>query len=152
MNKVSWPFLIMLLLTVLECNGRDLNRFESGQLQKATQRLEANEVEAALALMQPLLEQPHPHPVVFQYACRSLTDTGAETAAQHCWERGYKLYVDNISIAISLANIQLQTAQYQAAINTLTALELTDDNALLLSQKRYMQGYAHYQLMQYQAA
>ncbi|ABZ78155.1 hypothetical protein Shal_3614 [Shewanella halifaxensis HAW-EB4] len=132
--------------------GRDLNRYESGLLNKASPLLEDNDFNAALKLILPLLEQPAPHQIVFQYVCRTLADSGAEAKALNCWERGYELYPQQSNIAVNLAHGQLQAEQYEAAIATLAPLKLSTLDEPILAQVRYMQGYAHYQLTQYQAA
>jgi tetratricopeptide (TPR) repeat protein len=149
MKPIFLPIVVVMLLNASVCQARELNRFESGQLNKASQLLERNQLEDALAMMQPLLEQESPHAVVFQYACRSLVDNGDAKAALTCWQRGYELYPLEVNIAINLANTQLQTQAYQAAISTLSPLKLSGKQQLLRSQVRYMQGYAHYQLAQY---
>ncbi|MBL4912758.1 tetratricopeptide repeat protein [Shewanella schlegeliana] len=133
-------------------HGRELNRYESGLLNKASPLLEANDFDAALKLMLPLLEQAAPHHVVFQYVCKTLADTGAEAKALNCWERGYQLYPNQGQIVVNLAQAQLQTERYEAAISTLSNLELSTLEKPIEAQVRYMRGYAYYQLAQYQAA
>ncbi|WOT04591.1 tetratricopeptide repeat protein [Shewanella youngdeokensis] len=166
MVKVCWSLVLLLLMFAPVSHARDLTRYESGKLSKASELLEQNDIAAAMVVMQPLLELESPHPVVFQYACRNLGDNGAEREAEQCWARGYKLYPNDINIAINLANANLQAEAYQAAIDVLTALDMAslaqksakqasasiEQQRTLLSQVRYMQGYAHYQLTQYQAA
>jgi len=148
MSKLLWPIVVAVFLTASAGHARELNLAESGQLNKASQLLERNQLEDALAVMQPLIEKQMPHPVVFQYVCRTLGDSGDVKAALACWKRGYKLYPDETNIAINLANMQLKDQAYGAAIATLKLLKLTQDQPMM-SQVRYMQGYAHYQLEQY---
>lgn len=135
-----------------DSHGRALNRYESNLLNKASPLLEKSDFGAALKLMLPLLEQAAPHQVVFQYVCKTLSDTGAEAKALSCWERGYQLYPNQSQIAINLAQAQLQVERYDAAIATLSRLELSTLDKPIEAQVRYMQGYAHYQLAQYRAA
>ncbi|ABV88833.1 tetratricopeptide repeat protein [Shewanella pealeana] len=159
MNYLKLSALMLLLVSSLSHGqdvntsvGRDLNRYESGVLSKATALLERNELDVALKLMIPLLEQSKPHQVVFQYVCKTLGDTGADTKALSCWLRGYQLYPQQSQIAINLGHSQLQLEQYKAAIATLTRLKLSMLDEPIAAQIRYMRGYAHYQLGQYQAA
>ncbi|EDQ00261.1 tetratricopeptide repeat protein [Shewanella benthica] len=152
MNKLILSILLALFLTSPSSYGQDLSRFESGQLNKARLLLENNHLDAALEVLSPLLEHQMPHPLVFQYGCRTLIDTGSQSEALSCWARGYKLYPQDTNLAINLANAQLQAEHYQAAINTLEPLDLSDNDRSFQSQAHYMQGYAYYQLSQYQAA
>ncbi len=131
--------------------GRSLNRFESNLLNKASVLLESRDYDAALAMMKPLLEQETPHPTVFQYACKTIADTGSEAESLGCWQRGYKLYSNNDNIAINLAHAELQLEQFEAAITSLTGVNLANVDQPIAAQVCYMRGYAHYQLAQYQA-
>lgn len=163
MNNLSQITVLLLLLSSLasflchgqESNsrlGRELNRYESSLLNKASPLLEKNDFEAALKLMLPLLEQSNPHQIVFQYVCKTLNDTGAEAKALSCWEQGYQRHPKQSHIAINFAQGLLQAEQYRAAIATLSPLEQAQLDGPIWTQILYMQGYAHYQLGQYQAA
>ncbi|WP_119977716.1 tetratricopeptide repeat protein [Shewanella algidipiscicola] len=131
--------------------GHSLNRFESNLLNKASSLIERNDFDAALVMMQPLLEQNAPHPTVFQYACKTIADTGDEIKALSCWQRGYKLYPQKANIAINLAHAQLQFEHYKAALASLSGLDFSTLDEPISAQVRYMRGYAHYQQGQYQA-
>lgn len=131
--------------------GRSLNRFESNLLNKASVLLERSDFDAALIMMEPLLDQETPHPTVFQYACKTMVDTGAEAKALTCWLRGYKLYPQEANIAINLAHAQFELEHYKAALASLSDLDLSTLDEPISAQVRYMRGYAYYQLAQYQA-
>ncbi|MCT8986639.1 tetratricopeptide repeat protein [Shewanella phaeophyticola] len=151
MKHLSLVAFILLLLVGINAQSRELSHFESNKLYKVNQLLEKENYAAALRLIQPLFEQQKPHPTVFKYGCKLLTDTEDQTEALSCWTRGYKLYPNDSNLAINLADSLLKSNQYQMVIDVLTPLLVSNSDQSLLVQARYIIGYAYYQLAQYQA-
>ncbi|GGP37306.1 hypothetical protein GCM10009409_00180 [Shewanella saliphila] len=143
--------MIIFLLVGVNAQSRELSHFESNQLYKVNQLHEKENYAAASRLIQPLLEQQKPHPTVFKYGCKILSDTEAQAEALSCWTRGYKLYPNDSNLAINFADSLLKSNQYQMVIDVLTPLLVSNSDQVLLVQARYIIGYAHYQLAQYQA-
>lgn len=151
MKHLTFIAFILLFLVGVNAQSRELSHFESNKLYKVNQLLEKENYAAALQLIQPLFEQQKPHPTVFKYGCKLLTDTEKQTEALSCWTRGYKLYPNDINLAMNLADSLLKSNQYQMVIDILTPLLVSNNDQALLVQARYIIGYAHYQLAQYQA-
>ncbi|WP_137222750.1 tetratricopeptide repeat protein [Shewanella sp. MEBiC00475] len=151
MNYLTASILIFFLLVGVNAQSRELSHFESNQLYKMNQLLENKNYDAASNIIKPLFEQEKPHATVFKYGCKLLTDTGKLTEALNCWTKGYKLYPNDINLAINLADSLLKSNQYQMVINLLKPLLASSSDQALLVQTRYIMGYSYYQLTQYQA-